>query len=346
MTLSYTLNPSLLQQKIIKNPASVTDFNFLIIFGFINAKFTGTAARYLSIIRLPFMKSCYLYLTMKTDYQQFLFPYAYNILGSTEDALDAVQDVLLKYVSRSGVAVDNERNYLIRSVINQAINIKNRNKRDLAGDDIWLPEPIATEHADRDVHLKDILSYSLLVLLERLNARERAVFILRESFDYSHEEIAGTLGISLENSRKLLSRTKTKLFTKHRGSDRSATAGKHDTAQLDRYIEAIRSGNMARVEEMLMDDIVFYADGGSKLNVVQKVCTGSFDVANLVLHVYERYQTHYRLTIQEINHQPALLYYDGNHLKACQVFDISPKVGRIAQINSIVDPDKLNRLLL
>lgn len=181
-------------------------------------------------------------LKMDTNYQQVLFPYAYNILGATEDALDAVQDVLLNYISRSNEAVEDERNYLIRSVINRSINIKNRNKHTVPGDNVWLPEPIATEHADRDVHLKDILSYSLLVLLERLSAQERAVFILRESFDYSHQEIADTLDISLENSRQLLSRSKTKLAKKHRDiKQRVATEKKQDVLQLNRYIEAIRS---------------------------------------------------------------------------------------------------------
>ncbi|SFC30615.1 RNA polymerase sigma-70 factor, ECF subfamily [Parapedobacter composti] len=283
---------------------------------------------------------------MDKGYQQLLFPYAYNILGSAEDALDAVQDVLLKYISRSNEAIEDERNYLIRSVINQAINIKNRNQRYVQRDDVWLPEPVATDRADRELHLKEVLSYSLLVLLERLNAQERAVFILYESFDYSHQEIADTLDISLENSRKLLSRARTKLLKKGKDTGRPvAVEKKRLLTQLNRYMEALRSGNMAHVEELLTADIVFYADGGSKLNVVKKVCIGSAEVANLVVTVYERYHARYRLVVEEVNHQPALLYYDGDHLKSCQVFEISPKDGKIIQINSVVDPDKLNRLM-
>ena len=69
----------------------------------------------------------------------------------------------------------------------------------------WLPEPVATEGADHDLHQKDILSYSLMVLMEKLDARQRAIFILKEAFDYDHEEIARLLDISVENSRKILS---------------------------------------------------------------------------------------------------------------------------------------------
>lgn len=284
---------------------------------------------------------------MKTDYQQFLFPYAYNILGSVDNALDAVQNVLLKYISLSEKKeIKDERNYLIRSVINEAINIKNHNKRYVQRDDIWLPEPIATEHADQEVYLKDILSYSLLVLLEHLNAQERAVFILRESFDYSHKEIADVLGINIENSRKLLSRSKTKLYKMGRDIDRPiGSERKEGSTQLDQYIEAIRSRSIARIEKLLRDDIVFYADGGAKIKVVKKICIGAADVSNLLVFVYENFQIHYRIIIGEVNHQPALWYYEGNDLKFCQVFEISPQDGRIIQINSIIDPDKLNKVL-
>jgi|SRR5690606_1250592 len=86
-----------------------------------------------------------------TDYQNQLFPYAYNILGSVDDALDVIQDVMEKRLSGVGGALENERAYLVKSVINRAINLKNRNKR-MSGEGTWLPEPVATEAAD--AHIK------------------------------------------------------------------------------------------------------------------------------------------------------------------------------------------------
>ena len=119
------------------------------------------------------------------DYQSILFPYAYNILGSSEDAKDAVQDVLYKYLASPREGIENEKNYLIRSVVNRSIDIKNSKKK-IVPDDVWLPEPIATEKADTDINLSDIVTYSLMVLMEQLNPKERAVFILKEGFGYSH----------------------------------------------------------------------------------------------------------------------------------------------------------------
>lgn len=147
---------------------------------------------------------------MVKDYQTILFPYAYNILGAVEDAKDAIQDVLYNYLAASREHIDNEKNYLIKSVINQALNIKQKKKQVKLGD-VWLPEPVATDSVDTNINLDDVASYSMLVLLEQLNPKERAVFILKESFGYSHEEIAEVLTITVEGSRKLLSRARTRL---------------------------------------------------------------------------------------------------------------------------------------
>ena len=141
------------------------------------------------------------------DYQKVLFPYAYNILGSTNDSLDAIQEVMTNYHAAKKDNIENEKNYLIKSVINQAINIRNKRKR-LSSGDVWLPAPFATDRADKDIELEEVASYSMLVLLEQLNSRERAAFILKEAFEYSHEEVSEFLSTTVENSRKILSRAK------------------------------------------------------------------------------------------------------------------------------------------
>lgn len=147
------------------------------------------------------------------DYQKQLFPYAYNILGSAEDAKDVIQDVMSAYWSGGRTDIEDTRNYLIKSVINRSITFKEKRQKQQGQAPVWLPEPVATEDAaDRNTYLNEILSYSLMILLERLTPTERAVFILKESLDYTHKEIADVLGITEEHSRKLLSRAKEKLF--------------------------------------------------------------------------------------------------------------------------------------
>lgn len=275
---------------------------------------------------------------MKKDYQHILFPYAYNILGSVEDAKDAVQDVLYKYLA-AHKDVEDEKNYLIKSVVNQSINIRNKKKR-LQYGDMWLPEPVDTEQADTDTNLKEIASYSMLILLEQLNPKERAAFILKEAFEYSHQEISEVLDATVENSRKLLSRAKTKLeplqHTTHTSTNKTMEPG-----TLDKFVHAIRDRDTKTLEQLLTEDIAFYADGGKTVHVAAKICTGLQAVMDLLIFVYHKYDTGLTLQATEINHQPALLYKDGDKLIGVQIFGISADTGKIFQISNMLDPEKL-----
>jgi RNA polymerase sigma-70 factor (ECF subfamily) len=278
---------------------------------------------------------------MLQDYQHTLFPYAYNILGSVEDAKDTIQDVLSNYISAQREGIENEKAYLVRSVINQSINAKNK-RRTVNYEEVWLPEPVATEEADKALHMRDIGSYTMLILMEALNPKERAVFILKEGFGYSHEEIAEVLSGSVEQSRKLLSRAKGKLDQHKQGaplSNKTVSA-----ALLDQYLHAIRKGDVQRLENMLSQDIVFYADGGGKVNVAKKFCTGLHDVSQLLVFVFHKYQKDFTFEFTVINHEPALLFFLGEKLYGCQVFSISPEDNKILRISTVLDPDKLKNM--
>jgi RNA polymerase sigma factor (sigma-70 family) len=276
------------------------------------------------------------------NYQHVLFPYAYNILGTTEDAKDAIQDVLYKFLTAGKEGIEDPKNYLIRSVINQSITIKNKRKKLQLGD-MWLPEPVDTEEADTNIKLNEIVSYSLLILLEQLNAKERAVFILKEAFAYSHEEIAETLSITVEGSRKLLSRAKLKIDEAHTPAA-SSKSGHITPAILEKFIHAIRSRDTKTLESVLTEDIAFFADGGKSLKVFAKTCTGVPEVADLLTLVFHTYDTGFTVKTGEVNHQPALLYYDGDALKKCQVFGIELETNKIFQVSNVLDPGKLRSI--
>ncbi len=274
------------------------------------------------------------------NYHNILFPYAYNILGSSEDAKDTVQDVLIKHHLIDKSHIENETGFLIKSVINQSINVKKK-KKTVSADSIWLPEPISTEKADDNINKEEILSYSMLTLLEKLSAKERAVFILKESFDYSHKEIAETIGFTIENSRQLLSRAKSKLNTTRH------TSGKvyqQDSSQLRHYIEVMRSGDVSTLEKLLSKDIHLAADGGEDVKVVRALTSGKTNVSRLLLYVFRAFLSGLEIRISSVNHQPAILYYQNKVLYNCQVFEFEEM--KIRRIYSIVDPQKLRSLFL
>ncbi|RDY57647.1 sigma-70 family RNA polymerase sigma factor [Flagellimonas nanhaiensis] len=273
------------------------------------------------------------------DYQNTLFPYAYNILGSIEDSKDAIQEILIKYHSRQNDHIENDMGYLVKAVINESINIKKKRQR-MYGDSIWLPEPVATEVADGSVDSSEIISYSLLVLLEKLSTKERAVFILKEAFEYSHKEIAEVLGLTIENSRKLLSRAKSKL-------DNSTDTVSTNTPMVSKeymgkYINSIRSGDIKTLEKMLSEEITLMADGGNEIKVVRELTQGLKNAIKLLLFVFKTYQKEQTIEVSQINHQPALLFFEEGVLVNCQVFQVSEN--KIVQIHTQLAPKKLKPL--
>lgn len=269
-----------------------------------------------------------------------LTTYAYNIVGSYEDAKDIVQDAYLKFSTIDTTNVENKKAYLVRTVINLSINLKNRQKKLLEhykGE--WLPEPIATERADTQINRKEILSYSLMVLLEKLNAKQRAVFILKEAFDYDHKEIAAVLDTTEENSRKLFSRAKLEL--KSTGSNSSQQIS---SDYLDKYLHAIGNADTAQLEQLLQQDIELISDGGGKASAAIQPIYGKLPAAKFLHGIYKKFYAGEAVQTKKtyINHHPALLYYHNGALNNCQVFEFEN--GHISRIYFIRNPDKLQSL--
>lgn len=277
---------------------------------------------------------------MQKHYNKLL-TYAYNIVGSYEDARDVVQDVLEKYISLDKSNILNETNYLIKSTVNQAINFKNRqNKTKVFGQ--WLPEPVSFDSADTKLIREETISYTMLVLFEHLTSKERAAFILKEGFNYSHLEIAELLGISTENSRKLLSRANKQL----KGSKflTQKTQSRVHIDILKKYQSALSHADIKEVEQLLVNDIELRADGGTKVQVVKGSEMGKAATATLLVYVQQQFLLNKEFTFHLLNHQPAICFWENNKLHNCHVLQINEE-GLIQEIYSIVDPDKLKNIL-
>jgi RNA polymerase sigma factor (sigma-70 family) len=274
------------------------------------------------------------------DARNLLISYAYNILGSYEEAKDIVQDAYLKTLDTAFDDIENKKAYLIRTVINLSINQKKRQQKLVSqypGE--WLPEPVATERADTAITKKEILSYSLMVLLEKLNTKQRAVFILKEAFDYDHKEIASVLDITEEYSRKIFSRAKQQL--KEPDTFDSTAIPNH---YLDKYIDVISHADIERLEHLLKNDVVAVSDGGGKVAAASHPIYGRPHVIKFIMGVYQKFYSGEDTRIEKsiINHLPALLYYKDDKLSNCQIFDFED--GVVSHIYFIRNPDKLQSL--
>lgn len=264
-----------------------------------------------------------------------LILYAYNILGSYEEAKDVVQDVYLKISQVPRDSIHDLKNYMIRMVINLAIDQKRRQQklREVYPGQ-WLPEPIATENPESTLRQKEILSYSLMVLLEKLDPKQRAVFILKEAFDYDHDEIASVLNITIENSRKILSRAKNDLKT-------SVSPNRKIQEELvQQYMTVLEHKDVKALEKLLNEHILVVSDGGGKVTAFMNPIQGVKDVTALLQGLFKK---GYGLAYREfgwVNHQPAVFYYDEGKLQTVQIFSIENE--QFDRIFYIRNPEKMN----
>lgn len=283
--------------------------------------------------------SSYMMLAAELDQlRSTLKTYAYNICGSLAEAEDVVQDVLLKFLDLDQQNIINVKAYLIRMVLNQAINQKKKLKKEVLNyPGAWLPEPVAAESADAGINRRELLSYSLMVLLEKLNPRQRAVFILKEAFDYEHAEIADLLAIKPELSRQLLTRAKKSI-----GDPKQLQGNLVPDSFLNQYLDVLQSGDMQRLEHLLNEDIVSFSDGGGKARAATRPVQGKKSVAALLSGLYAKF---YEGTVIEkgfINQEPALFYYVNGRIVTCITFAFTG--GLVSRTFIIRNPDKLRDL--
>ncbi|HYG38096.1 MAG TPA: sigma-70 family RNA polymerase sigma factor [Cytophagales bacterium] len=274
------------------------------------------------------------------SYQRTLLPYAYNILGVIEDAEDVVQEVLIKWLEIDKTQIANQKSFLVRSVINKAINEKKSQlvkRKSYPGN--WLPQPISTL-GEATVDREKVLSYAYLVMLEVLKEKERSVFILKEVFDYEHSEIGELLNITTENSRQIFKRAKDKLNLKGSVKVKPNIA----TSNLEKFIRAFKSADVKQLGQLLTDDIAFTSDGGEKIAASKNVIYGKESVIKLIAGIRKKFYPEIEGRVVEVNGDIAILYYWKEQIKACQILCF--KEDKVENIYHIVNPDKLKAFAL
>lgn len=274
------------------------------------------------------------------NYQRELFPYAYNILGIAEDAEDVIQEVMINWQGLDHSHIENPRAYLVRSVVNRAINLKEKKHRERASYiGQWLPEPVFTDNTDARIDSQKVLTYSMLVLLEQLNAKERAVFILRESFDYSHADIAQALGINEDASRQLYKRGKAKV------GPVAVSPRKHedDLAKMTDFMQALMQGDVEKVERLLASDVQLVSDSNGKVTAARNILDGAVRVRKFLVGIFQKPgNANDQIQHGWVNHQSALIWLHMGVIKRVSIFEI--KDGRISNLHFQLNPDKLANL--
>src|SRR5947208_14380559 len=219
------------------------------------------------------------------ELRPLMFSIACRMLGSATDAEDIVQEAFLRFhrETSEGTQVDSPKAYLsavtTRLSIDHLRSARVRRERYVG---TWLPEPLLTEEEDdvvRHAETADSLSMGFLVLLESLTPVERAVFLLREVFEYGFDEIAQIVGKTEENCRQISVRAR-RHVRESKPRFEASRARKEELAR--RFFEAVGEGDLNALVGMLAADVVAYGDGGGKAPASPHPVHGRDEVVRLL----------------------------------------------------------------
>ncbi|MGW4895802.1 RNA polymerase sigma-70 factor [Kitasatospora sp. NPDC004240] len=277
-----------------------------------------------------------------TEHRRLLFATAYRMLGTVSDAEDVVQDAWLTWHRADRSEVRHPRAYLVRTVTNLALNrltSARATREEYVGP--WLPEPLlTTPDAAEGAELAESVSTAMLVLLETLTPVERAVFVLREVFGYSHAEIAGFLDRPEATVRQIAHRARGHVEAGRPRFDTDRDRREEVTA---RFMTACAGGDLNAVMELLAPDVTAWSDGGGKVTAAIRPLHGPTKVARWLLGVMAKPEmTGATVTTAEVNGELGMLCLLDGAVIGALTYDLEE--GRLRNLRFQVNPDKLGGL--
>ena len=278
------------------------------------------------------------------QYRGLLFSVAYRMLGSVADAEDMLQETFIRWQEAANDEIRSPRAFLVtvitRLCINQLQSARVR-REEYVGE--WLPEPLVTGPGSDPLGVLKVdesISMAFLLLLERLTPMERAVFLLREVFEYEYAEIANVLGQSETNCRQILRRAKQHVGDMRRHFD--ASAREHDDL-LKRFIQATRSGDMKGLVELLSSEVVLHTDGGGKAVALAKELRGAGKVAGTIIErMHTTLPKNLVARLTRINGKPGVVSYLNG--KPFSALTVDFRDGLVQAIYVVTNPEKLAHL--
>ncbi len=209
---------------------------------------------------------------------------AYRLLGSADEAQDLVQETFLRWHAADVDRVEVPEAWLTKVLTNLCLNqLTSARARRETYVGRWLPEPLLAGDPMLDpadtVEQREAVSYAVLTLMERLSPNERAVYVLREAFDYPHREIAGILDISEAASQQIFHRAKKRVTSAKARPDIDKAAAQRI---VEEFLAAATSGRTEELVRLLTKDVIAIGDGGGKVPATTKGFEGAVAVAKFV----------------------------------------------------------------
>jgi RNA polymerase sigma-70 factor (ECF subfamily) len=271
-------------------------------------------------------------------HRSLLFTVAYEMLGSAADAEDVVQETWLRWVEVDQAEIESPRAYLVQIVTRLALNrlrTVTRRREEYVGE--WLPEPLLTSpDVAEDVELAESVSIAMLTVLETLGPTERAVFVLREVFDTPYEEIAEVTGKTPSAVRQVVHRARDHVAARR---PRMQVDPVEQLAVVERFLDAVSTGDLQGLMDVLAPDVVAIADGGGVAPALGKPLVGARKLAAAFAR-FANMPT-FVASATWLNALPGVRL-DFGDLTAVMSFVVED--GLITRVYAINNPQKLERL--
>lgn len=277
------------------------------------------------------------------EHRALLFGIAYRMLGSVSEAEDMVQETFVRWQRQTVSEIKSAKAWLTATITRLCIDyLRSARKRREEYVGIWLPEPLvetSDEGADKAAGLADSLSTAFLVLLETLTPAERAVFLLREVFEYDYSEIGRIIEKNEANCRQMVRRAKEHLAE---GKSRFHAVPGHHERLVQQFLETCREGDTTRLLSLLSEDAVIYSDGGGKVPAAPQPVIGAAKVARFLIGVSKLIREDEEFRFAMINSAPGVLRYKQGRL--VQTTALNVEDGRITAIYVVRNPEKLKHV--
>jgi RNA polymerase sigma-70 factor, ECF subfamily len=278
-------------------------------------------------------------------HRRLLFTVAYDLLGSVADAEDVVQETWLRWSRVAQDEVREPRAYLVQIATRQALNrIRANQARRETYVGPWLPEPLLAEGDPADEIVDgaargEAVSLAMLVVLETLSPLERAVFVLREVFGMSHEEVAATLDRSPASVRQLAHRAREHVQARRPRCDADTDEQRRVTQE---FLQACFTGDLDRLLGLLAPDVILTSDGGGKRQAALRPIVGSEKVGRFMVAVSQGGAEGAEIRFESINGQIGIVARKDGEAHYVGLLGVTD--GRISEILIIANPDKLAHL--
>ena len=283
------------------------------------------------------------------EFRSLLFAMAYRMLGSAMEAEDIVQEAYLRYRATPPESIRTLKSYLTTIVHNLCMDhLRSAQVRRENYVGPWLPEPIVTDFGTapvsplHEITDRESISMAFLVLLESLSPLERAVFLLREVFDYEYAEIAQITEREEAACRQLYSRAK-KHLREHR--PRFPASPQAHAEMVGRFMAACSAGEIDGLMSLLAEDVTVWMDNGGKVSAgARSRVQGRELVARGMLGHLAHMPPDATVEVIEVNGLPALLTRVNGQIAS--VLTLEVEGGFIRTLRSVLNPDKLAHLNL